>query len=156
MRGKTIAFGIILTLLVPLIVYFIGVGKTTYLIGGIFIIKGLMIIFIPKEVKKIDKFINIDRWEAFQKKDSEFKLHVEKGSIAYILIGLGILFLGYRFETLGINNKLFPYYLAYGAFVAIYFFGETFSVIKSKDLDEYRRFNVYVSIALIVVAILIL
>lgn len=156
MSKRTIIFGVFFTIFVPLIAYLTSIELATYLIGIICIVKGLIVAFIPEKADEIDKFINTDRWNAFQKKSKEFKKHVKKSSIGYIVIGLVIVYLGYRFKKMGIEGNLFPYYLAYGVFVAIYFFGETLSVIKSNDIDQYRRFNIYVAIALMIIAILIL
>ena len=151
---KTVIFGLLQAMIILLISYIFRLSVAIYLLGVFCILKGIMIYFVPDKVNELDKTINKDRWSAFAKKDKDFKNHVKKNLVGYIIIGLAILYIGYRFSYFNSENTPFQYYFAMPLFVLINFFGETISVIKSKNVDQYRKYNIYVTLVLVVVAMI--
>jgi preprotein translocase subunit Sss1 len=156
MRLKTIVSGFSFAVLVFLLAYFLGVGIAFYSIAILFIIEGFTILYSKKTAEKLGKFINYDRWEAVNRKDDEFKSHLKKNALGYIIVGIVIGYIGYRLNKFDADIVRIRLSISLPIFILIYFFGETISVLKSKNIDQYRRLNIVVAVLLMFVATVII
>lgn len=100
----------------------------------------------------IRKHLNIDRYNAYLKKDEAFKKVIKDSAATYFFIGLIALYFSYK--SIGQNYGYKGLILLVGFIIANYFI-ETYSMVKSKTWEQYNRKNTILTIVIVLIFITI-
>lgn len=98
----------------------------------------------------IRKYLNIDRYNAYLKKDEAFKKVIKDSAATYFLIGLIALYFSYK--SMGQNYGYKGLILLVGFIIANYFI-ETYSMVRSKTWEQYNRKNTILTIVIVLIFI---
>lgn len=152
MKANTIIFAFLTAIIMIVIGAIFGVQYAVYTIAAYYLVKGIVMKAYPDKYDKFSAMVNPTKKEALNYKSIEFKQHIAQEPIGNMLIGVIMIYFGFRVgaaHMIGIK-----YLAALAAFILIYIFGETYAMVKSNTYVQYRRINNYIGILLLIVALL--
>lgn len=100
----------------------------------------------------IRKHLNIDRYNAYLKKDEAFKKVIKDSAATYFLVGLIALYFAYK--SMGQDYGYKGLILLVGFIIANYFI-ETYSMVKSKTWEQYNRKTTMLTVVVVLIFVFI-
>lgn len=153
MTLKGILTTILITIFIGGISIFLGPPIALIILGLFYVVLGVIYMVNKENYIKITKFINIDKYNAYMKKDKNFKEYIKDNGISMIIIGLVLFYFSYRWFNAELS---FGYNYLIIFFVLGNYFIETYSMIKSKSWEDYIKKSGMCFLVLIALIILFL
>ncbi len=123
-----------------------------YIIAIYYGMKALLYVINKDFYKKFDKISNIDRYNAYIKKDDEFKKYIKSDPLADILISGIFIYIGFSLSN-KINSS--TYYVMIFLFILFNYFIEVYAMTKSKSWEDYKKKSGMASLAIIAIILLL-
>lgn len=117
-----------------------------YIIAAFYMIKGILQVANKEYYKSIEKFMNIDRYNAYQKKSDEFKKYIKSDPISDFLMGGLFIYFSMRFNA-NINNIKVA--LMVFVFVILDYFVEAYAMSKKDKWEDYKKTSILTAMVLI-------
>lgn len=119
----------------------------------VYFVKALIQIKSKESFERYQKFVNIDKYNIYMKKDKEFKKFIKSDPIADILVAILFTYMSFR-EYSAVNNK--NYAIMVFAFIVINYFVEIYAMKNSITWEDYKKKSMFSGIILILIVLFIL
>lgn len=153
MTRRGVLTAILMTGIMGCISYFFSPAVALIILGIFYLFLGFAHMTNRPMYDKIITMINIDKFNAYQKKDDDFKNYIKDNSGSMIFIGIVLLYFAYRWHGQAFN-------VSYSVLIMILVLGsyfiDTYSMTKSKNWEDYKKKSLMWMIVLVAIAVLVL
>lgn len=153
MTFRGVFTAILMTIVMGGISYFLSPSAALIILGIFYLFLGFVHMTNRPMYDKIITIINIDKFNAYQKKDDDFKKYIKDNAASMIFIGIVLFYLAYRWygQAFHVSYSVLIMILVFGSY-----FIDTYSMIKSKGWEDYKKKSLMWMIVLVAIAVLIL
>lgn len=133
--------------------YFFNPAIALIILGIFYLFLGFVHMTNRLMYDKIITMINVDKWNAYQKKDDEFKSYIKDNALSMIFIGIVLLYFAYRWfgKAFKISYSILIMIMVLGSYLI-----DTYAMTKSKNWEDYKKKSLMWMIILVAIAIFIL
>lgn len=123
------------------------------LLGVLYFFKAALQLKSKESYEKLEKIMNVDRYNAYSLKDKEFKKYIKSDPISDIIVGALFIYMTFK---MSIRIDSLKYAMMIFSFIMVNYFIEVYSMRKSNSWEDYKKKSILSAMVMIFIVFLVM